>query len=184
MQGGTRPRKSACAVQLAYRHSAHHHHNPPPPCAHLSHQAPTPTGDAWAALAMSESSCYCQTPLHQGGANVAALACGHVFHEACFHEHQRHSGIRDLGDLRCPECRMDEHACSQREAALMREDTPTEAEPARKRLRTIRWPSSQDRERVHKANPDHVDVPRGLLFISPEAGGYASATRPGAGEYA
>ena len=123
--------------------TTHHHH------VRIFHIKPHPTGDSLAAPAMSESCCYCQAPLHQGVANVAALACGHVFHETCLQQHQRHSGIRNLGDLRCPECRMDAHACSQREAAIMRGDTPARAEPARKKPRAMQWPSSQDRERVH-----------------------------------
>ena len=128
--------------------TTHHHH------VRIFHIKPHPTGDSLAAPAMSESCCYCQAPLHQGVANVAALACGHVFHETCLQQHQRHSGIRNLGDLRCPECRMDAHACSQREAAIMRGDTPARAEPDRKRARAMQWPSSQDPDRVHtRPNP-------------------------------
>ena len=43
---------------------------------------------------------------------------------------------------------------------------------------------TRPRPRAHKAKSDHVDVPRGLLLITPDAGGYATATRPGASEYA
>ena len=99
---------------------------------------------------MVDSLCsYCQTNTREGGGGVAALACGHTFHEVCLEQHLRRSGIHDRSRLPCPHCRLDAGQCSEREAALM-EERSAQDEPsvrqARKRPRETRpfqWPSSQ-----------------------------------------